>query len=83
MRECGLLPQESEAEMPEPYRLWRACQRHDTLWWSGGISNQPYIMMLEFQACEYARAIFDEQVKNYQDILNANTNRAGQAKSAG
>lgn len=70
MRETGLVPQKPGAEMPEPYRIWLSCQQHDTLWWSGGVSNQPHIMMLEFQACKLARSTFDEQLDNYRDILN-------------
>lgn len=69
MRRKGLSPLKPDAEMPEPYRLWRACERHNTLWWSGGISNQPYIMMREFAACEVASDIFDDQLANMREIL--------------
>jgi hypothetical protein len=72
MRAEGLMPLKSDASMPEPYRIWRACQRHRTLWWSGGISNQPYIMMLEFAVCETASADFDKQLGNYKAILQGN-----------
>jgi len=60
---------EPDAEMPESYRIWLLCKRHNTLWWSGGISNQPYIMNLEFAACEIARDIFDDQLQSYRDII--------------
>ena len=40
------------AEMPEVYRLWRMCKDRD--YWSGGVSGQPHILMMEFQACERA-----------------------------
>jgi hypothetical protein len=71
MRKEGLMPANPEAKMPEPYRIWRICQQHNTLWWSGGISNQPYIMMLEFDVCAAASADFDEQTENYRRIINA------------
>jgi len=69
MRKAGLMPIEPNAEMPEPYRLWKTCKRHNTLWWSGGISNQPYVMMREFAVCEIASSQFDEQLDNYREIL--------------
>lgn len=69
LRQKGLLPQEPDAKMPEPYRLWKACEQHNTLWWSGGISNQPYIMMREFDACQAATRVFETQVENYRRIL--------------
>ena len=77
LRQVGLTPSKPNAEMPEPYRLWRACQRHNSMWWSGGVSNQPYIMMHEFATCEIASNIFDEQIQNYREIINAHANRAG------
>jgi hypothetical protein len=55
--------------MPEPYRILLACRRHGALWWSGGISSQPYVMMLEFGACRLAEGYFDEQLENYKNIL--------------
>jgi hypothetical protein len=70
MRKKGLTPMKPDAEMPEPYRLWKACERHNTLWWSGGISNQPYVMMREFAVCEIADRQFDEQLENYREILH-------------
>lgn len=69
MRQQGLIPLELDAEMPEPYRLWKTCERHNTLWWSGGISNQPYVMMREFAVCEIASSEFEEQIGNYRKIL--------------
>lgn len=69
LRKAGLNPLNPDAEMPEAYRLWRTCERHDTLWWSGGISNQPHVMMLEFSACEMASNTFDDQLANIKKIL--------------
>ena len=72
LRQNGLIPSKPDAEMPEPYRIWKTCQRHDTLWWSGGISNQPHIMMLEFAVCEIADDAFDNQLRNIKNILREN-----------
>ncbi len=72
MRQKGLLPQEQDSKMPEPYRIWQACERHNALWWSGGVSNQPYVMMQEFAACQIAQDTFDRQVANYKRILQDN-----------
>lgn len=69
MRKKGLLPQNAGAEMPEPYRIWLQCKAHDTLWWSGGISNQPHILMREFNVCRIAENIFKDQLKNYASII--------------
>lgn len=60
------------AEMPEPYRLWRMCEEHSSLWWPGGVSNQPHILMAEFAACEAAYSDFREQHRNIARALDAN-----------
>jgi len=50
----GKLPVNMAAEMPGPYRLWRLCRDNDTLYWPGGLADQPFILLMEFQACERA-----------------------------
>ncbi len=71
MRKEGLVPTDASAEMPESYRLWRMCQRNNTLWWDGGMSNQPHILMLEFAVCETEYNSFQEYRNNMEHIVNA------------
>lgn len=68
LRKAALVPR-MDAEMPEPYRLWRTCERHGKLFWQGGIADQPHILMLEFEACESARNAFTEEVRNMMNVL--------------
>lgn len=83
LRQSGLVPSKPDADMPEPYRIWKSCQRNNALWWSGGISNQPYVMMHEFAVCEIASNIFEKQVENYREIIDANSRRREAPKSSG
>lgn len=46
--------------MPEPYRLWLRCKDLGHLWYDGGISAQPHVMMLEFDVCRAAVSRFAE-----------------------
>ncbi len=50
----GKMPINMAAEMPEVYRLWRVCKDNNALYWPGGLSSQPHVLMMEFQACERA-----------------------------
>lgn len=70
MRQFALTPQNPEAQMPEPYRIWLQCRANDTLWWSGGIADQPHILMREFNRCRIAEKIFGEQLENYRAIIS-------------
>ena len=70
MRKKALLPAVMDAEMPEAYRLWRLCQDSSSLWWDGGISNQPHILTLEFSVCAYSHRQTQEYLANTQRILN-------------
>jgi|AACY02.18.fsa_nt_gi hypothetical protein len=69
MRQFALVPKNQSAEMPEPYRIWLQCRANDTLWWSGGIADQPHVLMREFNRCRIAESIFREQLENYKAIM--------------
>ena len=69
MRKAALMPSNVKATVPEPYRLWRMCKKWNTLWWGGGISNQPHILMLEFMVCEAATAQWQDDLANMEKIL--------------
>lgn len=53
IRKKAMVPR-LDAEMPEAYRLWRTCDKYRTLFWPGGLGNQPHILMLEFSVCNAA-----------------------------
>lgn len=58
-----------DIDMPEPYRIWRTCERYGSLWWEGGISNQPYIMGLEHAVCENAWNLWQEELQGIAKIV--------------
>lgn len=70
MRKAALLPLNQDAEMPEPYRLWRMCQTH--LWWPGGIADQPHLLMLEFAVCDSMHQQFQGELANMEKIIGGN-----------
>jgi hypothetical protein len=70
MRQFALVPANANAQMPEPYRIWTQCKSNDMLWWSGGIADQPHILMREFNRCRIAEKIFGEQLENYRAIMS-------------
>ncbi len=45
-------------QMPEVYGLYQQCHEWNTLWWPGGIADQPHILMMEFDECALAVAEF-------------------------
>ena len=50
-RESDLFKGGSPGDMPEVYTLYgRSCDYH-TLWYAGGLADQPDILMREFDAC--------------------------------
>ena len=69
MRKQALMPTNQEAEMPEAYRLWRTCKDWNTLWWDGGLSSQPHLLVLEFSVCAAAQQEFQEYSTNVERIL--------------
>jgi hypothetical protein len=69
MREQALLPTNMKAQMPHIYRLWKLCDEGRKDWWSGGVGNQPHLLMLEFGACRSALANFQETLRNKERIL--------------
>jgi len=71
MRKAALLPGNVDAEMPEPYRLWRICKRWNKLWWAGGMADQPHILMMEFAVCAAADAQFQGDLANMEKILTS------------
>ena len=44
--------------MPEVYGLYQQCKEWDTLWWPGGIADQPHLLMMEFDECAAGVAEF-------------------------
>ena len=70
LRREALMPGNMKAEMPEPYRLWRACERHNKLFWDGGIADQPHILMMEFSACERATQSFQKHIEKLRTKLH-------------
>jgi hypothetical protein len=71
LHRAGILPTNMAIKEPVSYRLWRMCEDHDTLWWDGGIARQPYVLMLEFQACRLAQAEFLEWLKDITQAQQA------------
>ena len=72
MRKQAFLPKDVGVTVPEAYRLWRLCQ--DNPWWDGGMSNQPYLLMLEFAVCANAHQHTQEYLANTQRILSDGNN---------
>ena len=68
MRKQALVP-DVTVGMPEPYRLWSFCRRKNSMWYNGGVADQPYIQMLEFGVCEQAYGIFRSQVVMTERLL--------------
>jgi len=71
MRAEALLPEDPDAEMPEPYRIWRMCRDSSDRWWPGSMANQPHLQLLEFAVCETVYNDFNSnQVTNVERIIN-------------
>jgi hypothetical protein len=78
MRAAAVSPAIREADPPAVYRLWRSCERHNVLWWAGGLANQPKFLMMEFEACRrgldshtgYEESII-KAIKAYQDATGS------------
>ena len=64
-----------KAEMPEVYRLWRMCQNNNSLWWPGGMANQPHLLMMEFVVCNNVRQQFQADLINMEKILRDDQRR--------
>jgi hypothetical protein len=58
MHKMAMLPR--EVDMPASYRLWLQSRDLGHLWYDGGLSQQPHILMLEFDVCRAATASFAE-----------------------
>jgi hypothetical protein len=49
--------------IPEPLQLFYQLRRWNTLYWPGGYANQPYLLMLEFEACLEGEGALNERRK--------------------
>lgn len=55
--------------MPEPYRLWRLCERHNTTYWPGGLANQPHLLLMEFAVCASAYGDWQAELANMEVLI--------------
>lgn len=69
MRRKGLVPPGTMNAQPQVYSIWLRCKQWDTLWWQGGLSAQPYVLMAEFAVCESVQARFNNWRANVSAIL--------------
>lgn len=69
LRQKALVPTGQPEEMPEPYRLWLRCKRMGKLPLSGGILEQPAIMMLEFDVVETVIEGFKDERQRMLGLL--------------
>lgn len=44
-------PQGEPPQMPAVYSRYLQCKAWHKLWWPGGLADQPYLLMQEFDAC--------------------------------
>ena len=51
-------PDGEPEQMPEVYTTYQQCKTWGKLWWDGGIADQPYFLMMEFDACAAGEADF-------------------------
>jgi len=70
MRKKALLPQNTKAELPGPYRLYRRCKNQGVLWWNGNMAAQPHILMLEFEVCDNAYHAWLDQLARMTQRIN-------------
>lgn len=70
MRQNAMLPAGVVGGLPDVYRLWRLCRKHNTLWWDGGIAQQPHFLMLEFEVIDQAHEAIESYQKSVFDILS-------------
>ena len=70
IRKAGLMPVNLKiTEPPEPYRLWSMCRSSNSMWWSGGVADQPYILSLEFAVCEAAYNKVQQTIIHMEEML--------------
>lgn len=72
IRKNALTPR-LDAEMPEPYRIWRMCQSNGP-WWSGGTADQPHLLLMESAICSNAYAMTQDEIANLETIIRGDTN---------
>ena len=53
-----LASEEEKIPMPEPYSLLLSLRRFDTMYWKGGYSDQPHLLMLELERAHDAEDEF-------------------------
>jgi hypothetical protein len=58
MHKQVMLPK--EVSMPDAYSLWLQCKDLGHLYVDGGISQQPHIMLMEFNVCRATTHRFAE-----------------------
>ena len=64
LRKEGRLPRTlspEESPIPPTYTIWQQCRKNDTLWWDGGLADQPHILMLDFD-------IYERVVRRYPEL---------------
>jgi hypothetical protein len=61
------VPPGAQGARPHVYSIWLRCKQWGTLWWQGGIADQPYVLMAEFAVCENVQS----QFLNWQANINA------------
>lgn len=69
IREEALFPgEEVPDELPDVYFLYKKCEKWG-LWWDGGVSDQPHLLMTEFMVCSNAEAHFNSTILPYLQEL--------------
>jgi hypothetical protein len=54
-----------ENDLPESYQIYRRLQRTGRAWWAGGEADQPYLLMLELDACAAGEEKFKNELAPY------------------
>lgn len=49
----AFFPQGEPPQMPEVYYRYKQVESYQLAWESGGLGDQPHLMMMEFDACQY------------------------------
>jgi hypothetical protein len=60
-----LFPNGTDPQMPEIYNLYSRCKHWNRLWWGGEMADQPYLLMLMFDACSSGESKYQEGMRPY------------------
>jgi hypothetical protein len=63
--ESTLFPKGRPDQMPGVYFLYKSCKNSGHLWWPGGVADQPFFLMQEFDACANGEAEFQNKIMPY------------------